>query len=245
MEKENKSVFIADMHTHTLASTHAYSTITENALWASQHGIKYLGMTDHGIQMQDSPDTWHFENLRILPDYLYGVRIIRGIEANITDYEGNIDIYPEYVYDSLEWVNVSFHKQVLPAGTKADHTRAYLGALKNPRVDVICHSEDIHYDYDFDAVCRECADRGRLIELNVCRLLRGRNADHRYMLILEACEKYGTSIIVNSDAHFYTKIGDFAPAEELLKKTGFPLELVVNADEKRMEQYLESRKNRL
>mgnify|MGYP002866591455 CR=1 FL=1 len=80
------------MHTHTLASTHAYSTITENAQWASEHGIKYLGMTDHGVDMQDSPDTWHFENLKILPDFLEGVRIFKGIEANIMDTDGSIDI---------------------------------------------------------------------------------------------------------------------------------------------------------
>ena len=78
------------MHTHTLASTHAYSTITENAAWCSEHGIKYLGMTDHGIAMQDSPDTWHFENLRILPEYLKGVRVFKGIEADILLMNANI-----------------------------------------------------------------------------------------------------------------------------------------------------------
>ena len=236
---------IADLHTHTVASTHGFSTIKEIADEAVNKGLAAVAITDHTPASTDGPHVWHFHNLhKAIPREINGVKIIYGAESSIIDYEGNIDIYPEYVYDSLEWVNVSFHKQVLPAGTKADHTRAYLGALENPRVDVICHSEDIHYDYDFEAVCRECADRGRLIELNVGRPLRGRGADDRYMLILEACEKYGTSIIVNSDAHFYTKIGDFAPAEELLKKTGFPLELVVNADEKRMEQYLLNRKNR-
>ena len=92
MEEQKEIEFVADMHTHTVASTHAYSTITENAAWASKHGIKYLGMTDHGINMQDAPNTWHFENLKILPEYLEGVRIFRGIEANILDTYGNVDI---------------------------------------------------------------------------------------------------------------------------------------------------------
>ena len=30
-----------DMHTHTIASTHAYSTITENCQWAEKYGMWY------------------------------------------------------------------------------------------------------------------------------------------------------------------------------------------------------------
>lgn len=36
-----------DMHTHTIASTHAYSTITENCQWAAKYGMKGIAMTDH------------------------------------------------------------------------------------------------------------------------------------------------------------------------------------------------------
>ena len=60
-------------------------------------------------------------------------------------------------------------------------------------------------------------------------------------MILEACEKYGTSIVVNSDAHFYTAIGDFDVAKELIEKTGFPEKLVFNADEDRVITYLKNK----
>lgn len=42
---------IADTHTHTLASTHAYSTVLENAKFASEIGLSYLGITDHAPGM--------------------------------------------------------------------------------------------------------------------------------------------------------------------------------------------------
>ena len=124
---------------------------------------------------------------------------------------------------------------------KAAHTKAYLAVLQNPEVDVICHSESEQYDYDFDAVARECANQGKLIELNVTRLYRGGITAQRYAMILEACEKYGTSIVVNSDAHFYTAIGDFDVAKELIEKTGFPEKLVFNADEDRVLTYLKNK----
>lgn len=237
--------FIADLHTHTIASTHAYSTVTENARWASEHGIAFLAMTDHGVKANDSPHIWHFENQRILPDTLFDVRLIRGIEANMIDYDGEIDIDNPRLYECLEWVNVSMHDRVLKPGTRAEHTRAYLGALNNPYVDVLCHSESEKFDYDFDAVCGECAARGRLIEVNVTRLNRGGTARERYARILEACAKYRTRVVVSSDAHFYTAIGAFEPAEELLSAVGFPEELVLNADQSRMAAYLEERRRRV
>ena len=245
MEKMN---FIADMHTHTIASTHAYSTITENARWAGEHGIKYLGMTDHGVAMQDAPDTWHFENLKILPEYLEGVRVFRGIEANILDCAGSIDIYPEkerIYYSILEWVNVSLHEQTFRPATRAEHTKAYLNVLKNKYVDVICHSEGPKFDYDFDEVVRACADQGRLIEVNECRVERGEVQKDRYKRILECCVKHGTRIIVSSDAHFYTHIGRFEKAEELLKETGFPEELIINTNEERFLGYIKQRSERI
>ena len=54
---------IADTHTHTLASTHAFSTILENAGAASQAGLAYLGWTDHASSMTDAPHIWHFGNM--------------------------------------------------------------------------------------------------------------------------------------------------------------------------------------
>lgn len=247
MEQQNRTNFIADMHTHTVASTHAFSTITENVVWASKHGIKYLGMTDHGIKMQDAPDTWHFENLKILPDFLEGVRIFKGIEANIIDTDGSIDI-PESAesiyYNILEWVNVSFHVQTFPPSTRSAHTKAYLNVLKNPYVDVICHSESPKFDYDFDEVIKACGESGRLIEINECRLKRGQISTDRYKAILDRCVKYGTRVIVNSDAHFYTHIGQFELADALLKETGFPDELIINTSEERFLGYIEERRQR-
>ncbi|MBP5605722.1 MAG: phosphatase, partial [Ruminiclostridium sp.] len=240
--------FIADMHTHTLASTHAYSTVTENAVWSSEHGIKYLGMTDHGIRADDAPHTWHFDNLRILPDYLAGVRVFKGIEANILDNDGNIDIFPETrkdIYSILEWVNVSMHTLAYKPGTREEHTKAYINVLKNKYVDVICHSDDIRFDYDSDEVAKACADCGRIIEVNECRLIRDiKLATERYSRILESCVKYNTRIIVCSDAHFYTYIGSFDRADKMLSDIGFPEKLVINADEERFLGYLKERKER-
>lgn len=60
--------YALDVHTHTIASGHAYSTLMENAKAASEKGIKVLGTTEHGITMPHSPHIWYFNNYKVLQE---------------------------------------------------------------------------------------------------------------------------------------------------------------------------------
>ena len=51
---------IADTHTHTVASEHAYSTLMENVQVAKSKGIKFLAITDHTGQMIGAPSQAYF-----------------------------------------------------------------------------------------------------------------------------------------------------------------------------------------
>jgi putative hydrolase len=83
---------VADLHTHSIASGHALSTIQENAQAAAKKGLEILGVTDHGPQTPGGPHVYYFYSLFALPDFLEGVRILRGVEANIIDGQGNLDL---------------------------------------------------------------------------------------------------------------------------------------------------------
>jgi len=54
--------YFADMHTHTIASGHAYSTIKEMAEAAQEKGIKLLGITEHSKNMPGSCHDIYFAN---------------------------------------------------------------------------------------------------------------------------------------------------------------------------------------
>ena len=75
-----------DTHTHTVSSGHAYSTVTENAKYAASIGLEIIGMTDHAPKMPGSCGYLHFLNLRILPEYIEGVRVLKGIEHRKSGY---------------------------------------------------------------------------------------------------------------------------------------------------------------
>ena len=56
---------LIDLHNHTIASGHAYSTIQEIAKEASNKGMKYIGITDHGPSLQGAADVWHIWNPKL------------------------------------------------------------------------------------------------------------------------------------------------------------------------------------
>ena len=47
------------------------------------------------------------------------------------------------------------------------------------------------------------------------------------------CAKHGVPLVLSSDAHFSTAVGDVAAAIKIVEEAGVPEELILNADEKR------------
>lgn len=224
--------FIADTHCHTVASTHAYNTVDENAAYASKIGLKALAITDHGPAMSDGAHPWHFQNLRILPRTIDGVLILRGAEVNITDFEGSIDL-DEYTLNFLDWVIASFHHPVCAPSTKEDHTKAYLKIAQNPHVTVIGHCGTADYDYDHEKVVKAWKEYGKIVEINEGSTRVRKSSWNNCLDIAKLCKKYEVPIVVNSDAHYKTNIGDFQKSEMMLKEINFPETLILNADEER------------
>lgn len=48
-------MYPVDLHMHTVASTHAYSTLSDYIAEAKRKGIKLFAITDHGPDMEDTP----------------------------------------------------------------------------------------------------------------------------------------------------------------------------------------------
>jgi len=102
-----------------------------------QHPAKasnYLVWQTMGPVCRVLPHLYHFGNLAILPEKLYGVHILPGVEANIINYEGELDI-PLLYLDRMKLVLVGLHVICYPGGTSEQNTRAYISAMKNPFTD--------------------------------------------------------------------------------------------------------------
>ncbi len=234
--------FLLDTHTHTVASGHAYGTVTEMAKAASEAGLKLLAITDHGPKLPGGPHEMYFRNFRVIDREMFGVELLMGVELNIIDYNGTVDM-EESLLKKMALCIASLHTVCLRPGTREENTRALLGAMDNPYVRIIGHPDDGRFELDYEAMVKEAKKHGILIELNNSSLVSGacrKNSPANLRKILGLCERYGQEIIVNTDAHFPSSVGRFGEAKSLLAECGFPEELIVNTDVERFKKYFNS-----
>lgn len=227
----------ADLHCHTTASVHAYSTLRENIQAAKALGLQALGITDHGSGTADSPPLSYFENLISLPKQVDGIKLLRGVEANIMDFQGRLDL-PKRILSQLDIVIASFHTSCTTPGTRAEHTNAYREAAANPLVHIIGHSGSAEFLYDYEDVIPLFKKNHKLVEINAHTFICRKKSIDNCKRIALLCKAFRVPVIVNSDAHSEFEVGRCDKALDMLKGLEFPEELIVNGSWERMERYL-------
>ena len=236
--------FIADTHCHTVASSHAYSTILENIAAAKKKDLKYIAITDHTGAIPEAPGAWYFQNLIILPKEIDGIKILKGIESNVLGPSGRIDI-PEFnEKGGLDWVIASIHEFVWSgAKTLENCTKAWLNVAKNPIVNVIGHSGLVNFKYDYEQVIPVFKENHKLIEINASSFSVRKGCYENCKKIAEICKKCEAQVIINSDCHIASHVGRFDDALKLLEEINFPEYLIINANINSFENYLKNYTN--
>lgn len=228
---------IADTHTHTIVSGDAHSTLLENLRAAKERGLKYLCVTEHVNSIPRAAPPAYFRSMCSIPREYEGIRLVRGVEANILDCTGRLDM-PDNTLDWLDWVIASLHDLVIQPSSKMDHTACWLSIAKNPFVDVIGHCGDPRYAFDLDTVMPAFHHYGKIVEINNHSFEGRAGSREGCRLVALACMKYRVPVVVSSDAHFVHHIGYFEEALEMLRDIQFPEDLILNADAERFEACL-------
>lgn len=237
--------FELDVHTHTIASGHAYGTLTEMAKEAAARGLKLLGVTEHTHFMPGTCDDLYFVNLRIVPREMYGIRLMPGAELNIMDEKGTVDL-PDWIIDRLDLRIASIHGNLFRIGTKEQNTAAVLGAMKNPKIDIIGHPDDSNCPLDYERLVQASKEYHTLLEINnnSLRMPSRRNVKENMITILRLCEKYDVPMIMNSDAHFMTDIANTDHSMPVVEEAGFPKELILNYSVEQFTAYIAQNRER-
>ncbi len=242
--------YLVDSHIHTIVSGHAYNTIREMALAAGKAGLQAIGITEHAPAIPGSCAPIYYTNYHVIDRFMYGIELLMGIELNIVDYSGRVDLDHSWL-KKIDVGIASIHPHVgngqeYPAyqpGSIEENTRAYLGAMENPDVDIIGHPDDPRIPVDYEALVRGARDNRVLLELNAASLepmnvrARGGSAENMKTM-LRHCERLGVSVIVDSDAHCACAIKRFDKVDAILQEIHFPEELVVNRDLAVYKSYL-------
>lgn len=238
--------YVLDVHTHTIVSGHAYSTLLENAKYASEIGLELLGTTDHGPSMPGAPHEWYFGNLKVLPRELFGVTMLYGCEANIVDYEGNLDLTVD-MQKNLDILIASIHEPIMKANKNPDlNTTALLKAMDNPNVHILGHSGNPKFPIHEEEIVKKAKEKNILIEINNSSFISSRiGSEKNCSKIASLCKEHGVKIILNSDSHFAYRIGGFDAAIKVLKQINMPEELIINKSKEDFLDFLRAKGNNL
>lgn len=236
-------MYLSDMHTHSIASGHGTQcTISGMARTASQRGLRLLGITDHGPATPAAGTPSYFRSLICAPRKRFGLELLYGIELNILDTEGHIDLEPELL-DRLDYAIASMHAQNYKNDTRDRNTRAYINAMKHPRVKILGHCDNPQFPADYELLARAAALEGVIFEINEASLApygyRGDTRDNN-LEILRCCQKYSVPVVLSSDSHGTEHIGDFTCAETFVHEAMFPESLILNNQIPKLKTFLTS-----
>lgn len=230
---------VADLHVHTIASGHAYSTIKENLVAAREKGLQMMAITDHGPGIPGGPDLSYFGYLQILPLEDEGIEILVGVEANIMGPDGALDI-PEKYLDLMDIVLAGLHPVCYRGGSVSENTKAMINTIKNPYVDIIVHPGNPDYPIDIDEVVAAAREYDTLLEINNSSLAGGARAGSgkNCEAIAHALARYNLPVSVGSDAHYVDRVGRFDRALQLIDAAGIKESQVLNTSTEKIKAYL-------
>lgn len=232
---------IADLHTHTLASQHAYSTLDELSMAANERGFCALAVTDHGPGMPDGAIAHHFHCLTGLPAFINGLRLYKGAEVNIMNFSGELDL-ENSLLERLDFVIASYHSECITPGTIEQNTQGLLASIRNPNIDCLGHCGNPVFPINAAAVIDMCARFKKIVEINSSsfRVRPGSTAICRKIAGL--CMEKQVPVMVNSDAHSKWQIGDHQEALDMLSEIHFPEHLIINTSKQRLTEYFSAKK---
>lgn len=232
---------LVDLHTHSVLSKHAYSSITENIDAAIETKLKYLGLSEHQSDPQGvGAHIYAFANLSIVPREYKGLKILRGIEFNILN-DKPIDKTNLKLKD-LDYGIASIHAFCYSDAGYIGNTENVLRALEDKEVLILGHLDRGFYEMDYEKIISRCKQLHKLIEINDASLFKLSEENFKKAVaimnkMLAICEKYKQPIIMNSDAHIKYHVGKIDSAIKVVEEAEFPPELILNYNENLLLEY--------
>ncbi len=198
-----------DFHVHTNYSDGVH-TIEEMAQAAKAKGYDYILLTDHtrglGVAGGMTPERVAEQRAEIkwVNEKLAPFRVLAGAEVEIRS-NGTLDL-PDEVLAEMDLVVAAIHSGLRQEREKI--TQRMLAAIRNPHVDIIAHptgrllGQREEIALDFEAVVREAAKTGTILEINAQPNRLDLDGAHVMRAIQE-----GVLLSIGTDAHHMDGLG--------------------------------------
>lgn len=230
---------IADLHTHSLLSGHAFGTIREMAAEAANRGMKLLGVTEHGPSIPGTVNPIYFRNFTDAPRNLYGVEMLYGCEVNILE-DGTLDLDQRHL-NCLDYAVAGIHYPCYRDQGLVKNTDNVTRCMEDPKVKFISHPDCDTFPLDYPTLVSAAKATGTALELNNSSLRKPvlrPGCVENYHKMIPLCMEAGVPIIINTDAHDPSAVGDFTLAMGLLKTMEIDDTLILNNDLNKLKAFL-------
>lgn len=232
---------IADLHVHTKGCGTLLDTLHLLTDIVNKKGLSYIACTDHAPITSNQYTSWDFNQWSNVPNLINGVRILRGVEADILDFKGTLSLEKDLLL-RLDIVLAALHTYCIKPRTVKDHTEAYEAILCNPYVDILAHPGESFFAYDEEYIMKLAAEKGKVIELNSLSQKNDPESIQNQIKLSNLAKKYGTLLCVSSDAQKPTSIGEFGLIPSMLNEALIPNELVINSTNERFDNFIKHRR---
>lgn len=224
---------LLDIHTHCLSSGHGtHDTITDMARTAAGRSLKILGFSDHGPATPGSADSSYFRNLLLADRKKFGISLLYGVELNILNKEGDVDL-EDGLTASLDYAFISMHHPVFASGTTASNTDACIRAMQHPGVRFLGHPDDGRFPVEYERLLTAAKENHVYPEINNASLMPDAyrtDGARNCLQILRLCKKLSLPVLLSSDSHGKKHIGDMRYIFPLLEQCDFPPHLILNSN---------------
>ncbi len=231
---------LADYHTHTVYS-HGKGTIEDNVKEAISKGIKTIGISDHGYKHMTYgikyKDIYKMrEEIDSLKLKYKNIDILLGIECNILDDSGNIDV-DENILKVVDYIMAGYHFGSTPTSIKGviNHcdnylfktkkakqynTKAITNAMRKHNIFAITHPGD-KGEVDIVEIAKVAKETDTRLEIN---------GGHGFLSVkqIEAIKSIKNKYIIGSDAHVPENVGNFDLAMKIIEEANLDVSLVEN-----------------
>lgn len=249
---------IADMHTHTIYSRHAFSTLKENLDAAILHGMKYIANTDHRYSSTLSVIDQKNEEARISlinrVNPYYGTSVISSMEFNLNrEFKASDESicnklvkYRLFGLHSWFYDIPNMNLNVLPILFElaiADYSCNAFAHIEREINQMLHGSYGIEVTPTVRDILKEIVDIAKyydvLLEVNESSLKNDNygNTERMRCWLEMACDN-GNRIVLGSDAHFCEEVGIFTNSIALLNELQYPRDLIINCNEEEIKKFL-------
>ena len=241
---------IADYHDHTILSCgnnekrrHAKGTIEENVKKAIEKNLDIIGISEHGFNhnfygLSKKNAKKEREEIDRLNKKYPEIKILMGMECNILDDTGKIDMPPDMI-KYFDYILAGYHFGSKPTSirsflhhidnmvtgglfSKKYNTRAVINAMRNNNLLYITHPGD-KGRIDIIEVAKVCVETDTGLEIN----------GHHNKLsseMIRQIKDMDIKFYIGSDAHDPKHVANFEKAIQIAKDADLDLNRIVNIE---------------